>query len=710
MKRKLLSFVIAFALLAQTLVFAEDTLTSTLRSANGGNPVEPPTISSRITSKARNSATSAYMTGSVTGSNVDYEASIDMSSVQAAFNSLYAGVSTNAPSRLAELNASYVTGTFYITFTYTPSITGTLLTPAGIESQFPAGSVFTVTNVSAPVTSGAFDVVTVTVDVKNNAATGNPYTVGEFNSNLATYLADMQVEQLGLTSPQTNSTITVALNGTVDIIEPYEYSTSNNAFAHLTFDGNHINSIPTVTINVSSSGGGSTPVIEGGGSGPSTPDTTDAIGVSDSGTTVDVPISGSGNNQYVKQEDLPTVDENGRTILGWYADPEHLQPLTPDPSGRIKITDGTKIYARTVPVASSVVDEVVDSVEVNDDGNGEYFVDMNTLPTVDAENHTIYGWDLDEDHQNPAIPDANGILPITGDTTLYPRLTPIVVTVLNGTRYVVDGVEQSGDTFTVDVDSLEVPQRDGYAFLGWYTEPNFLNQQTGVITITRDTELYPRFRSITPPEQMISDEHNLYVYGYPDGEVKPNGYVTREEVAAMFYRLLKPEYRATIESSENSFPDVDSSRWSNSAISTMANGGYIVGNDDGYFNPGKPITRAEFTVIASKFANVDTIAENTFTDISGHWAMNYILKAVSQTWITGYDDLTFKPQNKITRAEAMTIINTMLVRYGDVDATFAKQWPDLKKTDWYYDEVIEATTSHKFERNADGWSEKWISE
>ena len=72
-------------------------------------------------------------------------------------------------------------------------------------------------------------------------------------------------------------------------------------------------------------------------------------------------------------------------------------------------------------------------------------------------------------------------------------------------------------------------------------------------------------------------------------------------------------------------------------------------------------------------------------------------------------DGTFKPNNYITRAEAMTIINKMLVRYGDTTAENVKAWPDVSAADWYYSQVIEATNDNIYERMGNGWQEKWVS-
>ena len=362
------------------------------------------------------------------------------------------------------------------------------------------------------------------------------------------------------------------------------------------------------------------------------------------------------------------------------------------------------------------------SVKTNDDGKitpvdvvrrgSAYYVNTKDLPKTTTDGEEIEEWCTDPELENPITPGSDGYFRVSGNTTLYPKVKktvtpPVAKTVVDGNETDVPVTQNDDGTYSVDVDAIEDPVKEGFSFEGWYSEPALINPVSGVINVTEDTKLYPRFVRTSAPSNLISGDHILYVVGYPDGEVKPNRNVTREEAVAMFYRLLDPTYRATIEATDNQFPDVESDRWSNSAISTMANGGYIVGDTDGNFNPGAAITRAEFAVIASKFANVNETAQNIFSDIEDHWGKEYILRVASQYWISGYEDGTFRPDGLLTRAEAMTIINKMLVRYGDHDSDKAKQWPDVTKDDWYYDQVIEATTEHTFVRDANGWSESW---
>ena len=211
--------------------------------------------------------------------------------------------------------------------------------------------------------------------------------------------------------------------------------------------------------------------------------------------------------------------------------------------------------------------------------------------------------------------------------------------------------------------------------------------------------------------ELNREDHFAYISGYPDGTVQPTNNITREEVAAIFYRLLTDTSRTIYETDVNDFSDVDSGRWSNRAISTLVNAGILSGYPDGTFRPGQSITRAEFATIAAQFEVVTADVENPFSDTTGHWAENLISFAASKGWVGGYTDGTFKPQRAITRAEAMTLVNNVLEREVDEEGLLAdaKQWPDNKKDAWYYYEVLEATNSHDYTRRGSGTVENWTA-
>ena len=217
------------------------------------------------------------------------------------------------------------------------------------------------------------------------------------------------------------------------------------------------------------------------------------------------------------------------------------------------------------------------------------------------------------------------------------------------------------------------------------------------------------------PSDLNITDHFAYVIGYPDGEVKPTGNITRAEVATIFFRMLKDEAREKYWKTENNYTDVNSSNWFNNAVSTLSNMGIIDGYPDGTFRPNAGITRAEFAKIAVSFFK-DYVSETVgdrFTDISGKWYTTYINLAAELAIVSGYPDGTFRPQNRITRAEAMQIVNNTLRRTPHKDHLLPEQsmnvWPDNPRTAWYYAAVQEATNSHEYQRRSLTDYEQWLA-
>ena len=309
---------------------------------------------------------------------------------------------------------------------------------------------------------------------------------------------------------------------------------------------------------------------------------------------------------------------------------------------------------------------------------------------------------------------------VMGDMTLKARWSDCAV--------IFDRNDGSGQTENVEAVSGEAlgdkmpddPTRDGYTFTGWNTEPDGSGDTFTASTVVSGTmtvyaqwkkssdEILPGVTGAILIAGLDTDDHIAYVYGYPDGTVRPDGTITRAEVTTIFYRLLTNARRDEIFTSENSFRDVDSSKWYNKAASSMAAGGYIQGYSDGTFGADKPITRAEFVAIASRFAS-KTTGFASYSDVdNGHWAARAIAVCASNGWVQGYEDRTFRPDQPITRAEAMTIINRMLGR-GVSKGYICKgavRYPDNEAGSWYYYEVLEATNDHEY-RNARPF-EQWI--
>ena len=204
---------------------------------------------------------------------------------------------------------------------------------------------------------------------------------------------------------------------------------------------------------------------------------------------------------------------------------------------------------------------------------------------------------------------------------------------------------------------------------------------------------------LLPALQANTDDHYSYLIGYSDGTVRPNGKITRAEVATIFFRLLDDDTRAKYWSSENAFSDVSADKWYNNAVSTLSNMGVIGGYADGMFRPDAPISRAEFAKIAVSFTqNTGSATYNYFTDVkTTDWFAPYVTAAKDAGLIEGYSDGSFKPESKITRAEACAIVNRTLGRKpskAHMKISGRIDWPDVQTTDWFYEAIMEATNSH----------------
>ena len=190
------------------------------------------------------------------------------------------------------------------------------------------------------------------------------------------------------------------------------------------------------------------------------------------------------------------------------------------------------------------------------------------------------------------------------------------------------------------------------------------------------------------PTGLNGDDHFAYIVGYPNGNVEPNGNITRAEVATIFFRLLTEEVRTANSTQSNSLSDVTRGQWFNHAVSTLSSMGIVKGHNDGTFAPNAPITRAEFAAIAARFDDKNTDTSSKFTDIASHWAKNEIGIAANKGWINGYPDGTFRPNQYITRAEAMTLVNRVLNRLPENSSDLLDsmiKWPDNSDASaWYY--------------------------
>lgn len=195
-----------------------------------------------------------------------------------------------------------------------------------------------------------------------------------------------------------------------------------------------------------------------------------------------------------------------------------------------------------------------------------------------------------------------------------------------------------------------------------------------------------------------------YIVGYPDKTVKPLRYISRAEATAIFYRLYDGQYPDKTKAlSKTTFSDLDAKAWYYQPIKTMYESGLVSGSDN-KFRPNDPISRAELAGLAARF-NPDRFAGNksnkaTFSDVKdGQWYSDAVALGTANKWLSGYPDGTFRPNDLITRAEVMSVINRVMDRRvaGQTlrDLKVPNPYTDVKTTDWFYPDVLEATVDHR---------------
>ncbi len=355
-------------------------------------------------------------------------------------------------------------------------------------------------------------------------------------------------------------------------------------------------------------------------------------------------------------------------------------------------------------------------VDGKDYGNTETYVfnsDVAIRPVPTKEGYTFTGWKIGTaDAENFKMPahdvTIEGTFAINRYTVTYKVDTEVVGTDVYD--------------FNSDVVIRDVPTKEGYTFSGWKIgtadAENFKMPAHDVTiegTFAKNSSGHHHRRpTVTIPDKVPTglngNDHYAYIVGYPDKTVRPQNGITRAEVATIFFRLLTDETRNANSTKSNSYSDVAAGAWYNHAVSTLSAMGIVKGDSNGKFNPNAPITRAEFAAIAARFDDKANSTTADFSDIVSHWAKNEISAASNNGWINGYPDGTFRPDNKITRAEAMTLVNRVLKRLPetaeDLHDDMIKWSDNSDASQWFYLAVQEATNSHYYKAK-ENKSEKW---
>ena len=189
-----------------------------------------------------------------------------------------------------------------------------------------------------------------------------------------------------------------------------------------------------------------------------------------------------------------------------------------------------------------------------------------------------------------------------------------------------------------------------------------------------------------------------YIAGFPDGTFKPSNQVTRAEAVRMFVKLVNNGAELP-KNPTTSFKDANNA-WYSDEINFAVAKGFIKGYSDGTFKPNQAITRAEFAQMISAFVKNGYPGTGNFKDVKGHWASDAINELYGNKNIKGYSDGTFKPDQKLTRAEAVTILNSVFGRntksnsFANVSESGLKKFSDVAKSHWAYYEILDASNGH----------------
>ena len=180
-----------------------------------------------------------------------------------------------------------------------------------------------------------------------------------------------------------------------------------------------------------------------------------------------------------------------------------------------------------------------------------------------------------------------------------------------------------------------------------------------------------------------------FIHGYPDGTVRPDGQLTRAELAQIVSNL----YSAGGSGFLSSFSDVTDGHWAYSAISFCRETGFMIGYPDGSFQPERHITRAELCTTLARIGEIPPQSQHPFPDVGDHWAKESIAASFAAELIIGYPDGSFRPDNPVTRAEAVAMICRAEGRNADLFSTDI-EFPDIDDSYWDYSYIMNAVNGY----------------
>lgn len=251
---------------------------------------------------------------------------------------------------------------------------------------------------------------------------------------------------------------------------------------------------------------------------------------------------------------------------------------------------------------------------------------------------------------------------------------------------------------TVDENGIVKFIGEGTAIITAQSKTNKTLKDTVTITVTKAVATpTPKPANPTPeptkePSIITKTMLNPYIVGYDDNVFGPELPISREEVSAIFARLIANNIYMDKEY-DTSFPDVGEG-WSKDYIGYLEKFSVVTGYEDGTFRPQNYITRAEMAVMMAKAEGYDISGymssdELAYPDVDegySEWAVKAIKYLTDRGIMEGYPDGTFGPNRPITRAETVATVNRVLadMTVGNIEVLPS----DMTEAHWAYNDVV----------------------
>lgn len=238
----------------------------------------------------------------------------------------------------------------------------------------------------------------------------------------------------------------------------------------------------------------------------------------------------------------------------------------------------------------------------------------------------------------------------------------------------------------------------GSGFAGGGKKPTPTPKATNVpeATPSTATDVTPTpTPKVTPrPADNLIPANRAYITGY-EGEVTPSGLMMRAEVTKII-SVISGKYNGNVKH-KNSYSDVGEEFWYYNYIGFASKNGWVKGYLDGCFYPDNTITRAEFAAVIARYLEAEPAEGVKFNDTpKDAWSTGYITSLADMGILKGYLDGGFHPNDNITRAEGVTLINRVINRIPDKETIDKMECPfnDLEKSHWAYYEIMAAACEY----------------